>query len=149
MTFTKTVATSLTLAAWLSASAAIAAGGLDAGKKRLTANLTGAAEVPGPGDVDGKGKAILELDPANDRLCVKLRVEGIDAATMAHVHVGVVGSAGDAVVKLDPPTKGSSTSCKQIPPEVTAGLLKTPANYYVNVHNDAFPNGAIRGQLGK
>jgi len=32
-----------------------------------------------------KGKAILELDPANDRLCVKLRVEGIDGSFLGHV----------------------------------------------------------------
>ncbi|MBS1786273.1 MAG: CHRD domain-containing protein [Acidobacteria bacterium] len=28
-------------------------------------------------------------------------------------------------------------------------IMKNPGNYYVNVHTAEFPNGAIRGQLGK
>jgi hypothetical protein len=136
------------LSAALVASAAIA-GGLDAAKLRFTANLAGAAEVPGPGDADGKGKAILELDPSASRLCYKLRVEGIDTATMSHLHLGAVGVAGDAVVKFEPPAKGTSSGCAQMAPETTAAIVKDPDHYYVNVHNAAFPNGAVRGQLGK
>ena len=26
-------------------------------------------------------------------------------------------------------------------------ILRNPENYYVNVHNAPFPNGAVRGQL--
>jgi hypothetical protein len=131
----------------LIASTALAGGGVEGNARRFSANLTGAAEVPGPGDADGKGKAILELDPMHDRLCYKLRVEGIDAATMAHIHLGAAGVAGGVATKLDPPTDGSSPNCTQIAPELTQGLLKDASGYYVNVHNAAFPNGAIRGQV--
>jgi len=138
---------SFVASASLIASAAFAGGGIEGSGKRFSANLTGAAEVPGPGDEDGKGKAILELDPMHDRICYKLRVEGIDTATMAHIHLGAVGVAGGVAVKLDPPADGSSSNCTQIAPTVTQGLLKSPGDYYVNVHNAAFPNGAIRGQV--
>lgn len=148
MTGSNSIAFSIILSTSLIASAAMA-GGLDTAKKRFTANLAGAAEVPGPGDADGKGKAILELDPATNQLCYKLRVEGMDAATMSHLHLGAVGVAGGVAVKFEPPAKGSSSGCMQVSPEVTAGLLQHPDQYYVNVHNAAFPQGAVRGQLGK
>ena len=66
---------------------------------------------------------------------------------MAHIHLGAEGVAGGVAVKLEPPTKGVSANCTQIPPELTQGLMKKASDYYVNVHNGAFPNGAIRGQI--
>jgi hypothetical protein len=147
MTPTKSILLSFAASASLLATVAVAGGGVEGNARRYSANLTGTAEVPGPGDADGKGKALLELDPMHDRLCYKLRVEGIDAATMAHIHLGAAGVAGGVAVKLDPPTDGTSSNCTQIAPELTAGLLKNAGEYYVNVHNAAFPNGAIRGQV--
>jgi hypothetical protein len=147
MTRRHSLALSFAASACLIASAALAGSGVDGGTRRFSADLTGAAEIPGPGDTDGKGKAILELDAAHDHLCYKLRAEGIDEATMAHIHKGAAGVAGDVAAKLEPPAKGVSGSCIQIAPELTQGLMKKPGDYYVNVHNAAFPNGAIRGQV--
>ena len=149
MTRTHQLTLSFLGAVSLAATAALASGGLDSTSTRLTANLTGANEVPGPGDTDGKGKATFELEAAHDKICYKLKVEGIDEATMAHIHKGATGVAGGVMVKLEPPAKGFSSNCTQIPPELTEGLMKTPGDYYVNVHNAAFPNGAIRGQVSK
>ncbi len=146
MTPTKTFALTLA-AASLVATVAIAGTGIDNAGRRYTTKLTGAAEIPGPGDPDGSGKAILELSPAQNKLCVKLQVENIAPATMAHVHVGAAGAAGDPVVQLDPPADGNSSTCKMIAEDLTRALMKTPANYYVNVHNAEFPAGAVRGQL--
>jgi len=147
MTRKQSLTFSLIASASVIATAALASGGIEGGSRRFTADLSGAAEVPGPGDADGKGKALLELDPAHDRLCYKLRVEGIDQATMAHIHLGAAGVAGEVASKLEPPATGNSGNCTQIAPELTQGLMKKPGDYYVNVHNAAFPNGAIRGQL--
>jgi len=149
MTRSKSLIVSFAASASLIATAALAGTGIDNASKRFATALTGAAEVPGPGDPDGSGKAILELSPAQNHLCVKLHVENIQPATMAHVHIGVAGQAGDAVVELDPPTKGTSSTCKDIPENLTQALLKSPADYYVNVHTADFPKGALRGQLKK
>src|SRR3954454_8684393 len=82
MTRTHQLTLSFLGAASLVATAALASGGLDSTTTRLTANLSGANEVPGPGDTDGKGKATFELEAAHDKICYKLKVEGIDEATM-------------------------------------------------------------------
>ena len=136
-------------AAALIATAAVAGGGVDGGGRRFNATLTGGAEVPGPGDTDGAGKAIVELNPGQNRLCYKLRVSNIAPATMAHVHVGAAGVAGPIAVTLVAPAGGTSSGCANLSEPLTKALLKNPANYYVNVHNAEFPNGAVRGQLAK
>lgn len=133
----------------LIATAALASGGVDGGVRRLNATLTGAAEVPGPGDMDGAGKAIIELKPGQNRLCYKLKVSNIASATMAHIHVGSAGVAGPIAVTLIAPADGSSAGCADLAEPLTKALLKTPGNYYVNVHNAEFPGGAVRGQLAK
>ncbi len=149
MTRRQSLTLSLIGSASLIATAALAGTGVDNAPRRMSTALTGAAEVPGPGDPDGTGKAILELTPAQNHLCVKLHVENIQAATMAHIHIGVAGQAGDPVVQLDPPAGGTSSTCKDIAEDLTKALLKNPANYYVNVHTADFPKGALRGQLKK
>ena len=111
--------------------------------------MTGAAEIPGPADPDGAGTAKITVDAAKGEVCYTLTVSNIDAATMAHIHKGVVGVAGPPVVVLDPPATGSVQGCKPAAADVIAALLATPSDYYVNVHNAAFPKGAIRGQLGR
>lgn len=109
--------------------------------------LTGAAEVPGPGDRDGSGTARITADAATNQICYELTVQAIDAPTAAHVHRGAVGVAGPPVVTLDPPTRGSSRGCYNVARELAAAIIANPAGFYVNVHNDRHPQGAVRGQL--
>jgi CHRD domain len=129
---------------------AIAANDDDSGVE-LEAKLTGKQEVPGPGDRDGSGKA--ELVVGKKQVCYELRVEDIERPTGAHIHEGSRGKAGDVVVDLDPPKKGSSKKgftsdgCERISGELSKKLRADPSHYYVNVHNKPFPDGAVRGQL--
>lgn len=115
----------------------------------LSADLTGAAEVPGPGDPDGSGSVTLWLNQGQERICYNLTVSGIDPATAAHIHEGPVGVAGPVVVPLNAPTSGSSSGCLTVDADEVKEIRNDPGNYYVNVHNAAFPAGAIRGQLVK
>ena len=137
-------ALSFTASAALIAGAAIAADG-----RKLQTTLTGAAEVPGPGDADGAGTASITVNPGQNQVCFALAVTNIDPATAAHVHIGPVGVAGPVVVPLTAPTDGSSSGCVTVTRAVALAILKDPPAYYVNVHNAPFPAGAVRGQLAK
>ena len=125
------------------------AGAVQAQGRSLSTTLTGAAEVPGPGDPDGAGTATLTVNPGLGQICYELTVSGIAPATAAHIHLGAVGVAGPVVVPLAPPTGGSSSGCAEVSRELALAILKTPSDYYVNVHNADYPAGAVRGQLSK
>ena len=116
----------------------------------LATRLSGAVEVPGPGDPDGSGVAALVISSTNrgGRVCYALAVKNIMPATAAHIHVGGPTVAGPIVVGLAPPTDGFSARCMGVDRTVAQAIIDMPANYYVNVHTDDFPMGAIRGQLG-
>ena len=38
--------------------------------------MTGAAEVPGPGDPDGKGNGVVRVDRSNGEICVVITTHG-------------------------------------------------------------------------
>jgi hypothetical protein len=120
-----------------------------AAEMHAKANLTGAAEVPGPGDPDGGGTVQVTLNPDKNEVCYDLTVTKIDEATGAHIHEGAVGKDGPVKVGLDAPKGGSVKGCKTADAAVVKDMMANPANYYVNVHNAAYKNGAIRGQLSK
>jgi hypothetical protein len=111
--------------------------------------LTGAAEVPGPGDPDGSGTAQITLNQGQGEVCFTLTAEGIAPAAAAHIHVGTADVAGPVVVPLAPPADGSSSGCVSADAELIKAIRQNPENYYVNVHNAEFPAGALRGQLSK
>jgi hypothetical protein len=111
----------------------------------LEASLTGQKEVPGPGDPNGRGEADVKVYKA--KVCYELEVERIKPATAAHIHRGAPNVAGPIVVELKAPTDGSSSGCKAISGALSKKLREHPWRYYVNVHNNPFPDGAIRGQL--
>ena len=111
----------------------------------LEASLTGEKEVPGPGDPNGWGEAEVKVYKA--RVCYELAVARIKPAIAAHIHRGGPSVAGPIVVELKAPTDGSSEGCKAITKKLSKNLREHPWRYYVNVHNDPYPEGAIRGQL--
>ncbi|HEX6732150.1 MAG TPA: CHRD domain-containing protein [Pyrinomonadaceae bacterium] len=119
------------------------------GGRPLTTTLTGAAEVPGPGDTDGTGTAQITLNHGQGEVCYELTVDKIAAANAAHIHSGAVDKAGPPIANLTAPTNGSSKGCVSLDKDKIKDIIQNPANYYVNVHNAEFPDGAVRGQLGK
>jgi hypothetical protein len=119
---------------------------------RLSARLTGEAEVPGPGDPNGVGSARIRL--GERRVCFTLHWSRIAPPTAAHIHVGPPGVAGPVVVPLFaapgglPPELSAVSGCVTgVDPALIRAIRQHPRQYYVNIHNVPFPDGAIRGQL--
>jgi hypothetical protein len=116
----------------------------------FSAWLTGANEIPGPGDADGSGTFHMTLNQGQGTITYELTADGIIPATAAHIHIGNSTVAGPVLIGLTPPTDGSSSGViTGVDPEIIKALRKNPENYYVNVHNADHPAGAIRGQLQK
>lgn len=110
--------------------------------------LAGDAEVPGPGAPDGGGVAVVVGTQDPTELCAGLYVTLDAPATAAHIHRAPEGQAGEVVVELPTQDDGAVTACQRgLAPALVGDILANPAGYYVNVHTQAFPDGAIRGQL--
>lgn len=103
----------------------------------------------GAGDKDGEGS--FALSGAETSLCYAYVVKAIDTPVAAHIHKGKAGVNGDVVIPLTAPTAGDPGTvsvCLQDQDEaVVEDIVEHPLRYYVNVHTETFPDGAIRGQL--
>jgi Tol biopolymer transport system component len=126
-------------------------GAATVGTKTATrfATLRGKSEVPGPGDRDGRGKAVLTITMPST-LCYNITVSNIALpATGAHIHKAPAGQSGDVVVTIGAPgAKGKSSGCVTgLSQTLLKDLVRNSASYYVNVHNSEYPDGAVRGQL--
>ena len=113
-----------------------------AGAQTFTALMSGGAESP-PGPPEGSGLAAITLTGTTVNFA--LSVKGIGDPTAAHIHVATTGAV---VVPLNPVfTNGVASGSVTTTSDIAAAILSNPAGYYVNVHNAAFPAGAIRGTL--
>jgi hypothetical protein len=123
--------------------------GADDDDQEFSIEMTGAEEAPGPGDPDGSGMANITINVFKRQVCFALMVADIGPATAAHIHIAPPGEPGPVVVPLNPPpTDGSSSGCaNNVERRLLRNILQHPENYYVNVHNEEFPAGAVRGQL--
>jgi len=142
--------TSLVLAFVLGLIASLALSGVvAAAETTLTATLAGVTEGENPGDPDGSGTASIVLDPETGEACWDLSSEGIGAVLQSHIHIGAAGESGDVLIPLDVDGfDGTSEGCtSDVAAADIQAVIDDPAGYYVNLHTEDFPAGAIRGQL--
>ncbi len=113
--------------------------------------LTGDRAVPGPGDPNGLGRALVSPRPAEGTVCVDIRYKNIVKPTGAHIHEGSPTEAGPVVVDFTPliatSAPGTIKGCVAVDPALARDIAQNPSDYYVDVHNAGYPDGAIRGQL--
>jgi hypothetical protein len=118
----------------------------------LKALLSPAEEVPGPGVKDGVGAALVNI--SGPKICSELKATMGEKPTKAHIHQGAKGMSGSVVVDLMPafnPGEAAyeSKTCVETTADTASQLIADPAGYYVNIHSDGHPDGAMRGQLAK
>lgn len=100
------------------------------------------------GDEDGSGAATVTLDPNSGEVCYEISVRNIDPPTAGHIHTGAAGETGGVVVPFNAPDgQGGWQDCVSADPAAVKQIVDNPAGYYVNVHNEPHPGGAVRGQL--
>jgi hypothetical protein len=137
---------------------AVLVSGAGAASSRRVATLSGDEEVP-PADDNGRGRALINVNARERRVCFDLSWRRIESPTRAHIHQGPRGENGDIVVTLF--ENGTDPDFVPLPDTIrrvhgcTGGLERAllrdirdhPRRFYVNIHNETFPGGAIRGQL--
>ena len=139
---------SLTAVAGATVAIAVAAPATAGPSTVLRTAMTGAAEVPGPGDPDGKGNGVVRVDRSSGEICVVITTHGTAPLVAGHIHEEAPGAeSGPVVVPLTQVSDSQFRGCT-VDTEVAGGLLSMPAEYYLNVHNAEFPAGALRGNLG-
>jgi hypothetical protein len=114
------------------------------GNKPVTAELTGAKEVP-PVSTKASGRSTITV--ANDMsVSGSVIVENM-APTAAHIHQGAEGANGPIIVPL---TKASDKMFS-VPPNARLTDAQYAAykngDLYINVHSAAHPPGEIRVQM--
>ncbi len=122
----------------------------------FTIRLSGAAEVcptaPGTCGGPGTGTATITIDRNARTLRYTISTQNVALPLLAaHIHVAPVGQAGPVVIPLfTQPVNAATvgpTCLTDLDKNLLKAIIRNPQNYYVNVHNTPFPNGAVRGQL--
>jgi hypothetical protein len=125
--------------------------------------LNGKNEVPSHSDVTATGISGFIVNSGNSKVWYQIEGEGLNGVTQAHIHSGKASENGPVVATL---FKGSKDTVNGalVQGSITADKLEGPlkgksisdlvslidkSSAYVNVHTQSFPDGEIRGQIGK
>jgi len=109
------------------------------------------------GDTTGSGAVTVCINRTNNTLSFRFSELFLNVKpTAGHIHRGAAGTSGPVVFPFEAPGPidpligdvqwyGTAKSTSG----TISALIGTPSKHYVNVHTKKFPNGAIRGQLGR
>jgi len=113
------------------------------------AEMLGEAEVPGPGDPDAFAIGFAFRGATPSQLCVVMAVFAptSSAVTASHIHQGAPGTSGPPVLTLEAPVDGGSADCYEAGETLVNAIAADPGGYYMNIHTESHPGGAVRGQL--
>ena len=111
-------------------------------------------EVMPPSTSQATGATLVRIDGTTVRFTTVIANPARETFILGHIHRGVAGVNGGIVVDLfdGPPSTRRlftqfDTGALRPPFTNPAEICANPAGFYVNYHTEAFPGGAIRGQL--
>lgn len=118
-------------------------------QERFTVPLEGSQVVPGPGDPDGAGGVFIFMDRQTGRFCFFADTANISTPlTAVHLHRGMSGQSGEMVATLHGPSTDPDVSgCFDFDRDLVRDISKNKGNYYIDMHNEEFPEGALRAQF--
>src|SRR3954454_15945068 len=121
----------------------------------LRATLLGSNEVPGTGAGDPNASGNCSFIIRGSQICgtFNLTTTPLSPVSGNHIHQAAAGTNGPIVINFPVTTLGQQV-CVSCPSSacdssVLSQVNSNPAGFYCNVHTNAFPNGAARGQLVK
>ncbi len=122
----------------------------------ILAELSGDQEVSVPGE--GFGFAFLAFYENEGTVVYFIDGEPIGKPTAAHIHTGAAGVEGPVILDLGvgpdtffepgfaPDLWFGSGLVEGVDPGIITEIVGSPGDEYVNVHNEEFPGGVMRGQ---
>ena len=97
---------------------------------------------------DATATAHIEINADGTELCYRYDpgsfVESGEEVTAAHIHAGTKGDVGSVVVDF---ISGNEACTGNVSESVLRDISEEPANFYVDIHTNPYPDGAARGQL--
>lgn len=125
-------------------------------------NLTGPNEITGgaaSGDLNGSANGTLTLNTDTNNIAWSLTLVNIDPPTGAkvtdfHIHIGAFNTSGGVLIGLGVPA-GSLVGTSFAGNITVSGgdiadmqtVIANPTGFYLNIHNQEFGGGAVRGQV--
>jgi len=119
------------------------------GEVTLSVELAAENEVPEAGDREMSGSGTVRINPDFGEVCPAIEIDKPEATSIraAHIHRGAAGSNGPIVVPFESDANGITDECVTAELSLLNEIQQDPGGFYVNVHTETFPDGAIRGQL--
>jgi uncharacterized protein YceK len=109
-----------------------------------TVSMKGSNEVP-KGAPNGSATAVITIKTSNQVCWAFTNLKNVTAPKVDHIHQGPAGASGSIVIPLGTAYKASG--CVPASATLLSQIESKPSGFYVNIHNVAYPQGVVRGQL--